>query len=163
MRIENVDPGDIKKFKTLVEEYWRELMPKATVMRTLEAFDEQFQNTFEVSSGDSLLHVAFEGDQPVGLLLYQIDGDQHQATVLEFYVTPQHRRKGIGGFIVQWMLSKFDDLGIEQIDLNVRRDNPGALAFWQAQGFGIAGYRLRQLRDPATRCAFKEVLSSDFS
>ena len=64
--------------------------------------------------------------------------------------------------MVHWLLSKCDDLGIEQIDLNVRRDNPDALAFWQAQGFGIAGYRLRQLRDPATRSAFKEVLSSDF-
>ena len=162
MKIERVDPVDIEKFKTLVEEYWRELMPKATAMRSPEAFDAQFRNTFEVNRADSLLHVAFEGDQPVGLFLYQIAGDQHRATVSEFYVRSQHRRKGIGSAMVQWMLSKFDDLGIEQIDLNVRRDNPDALAFWQAQGFGIAGYRLRQLRDPATRSAFKEVLSSDF-
>jgi ribosomal protein S18 acetylase RimI-like enzyme len=162
MRVENVKTADIKTFKWLVEEYWRELMPKATAMQTPETFDAQFQNTFEDKRDDCLLHIAFEGDQPVGLFLFQIASDQHQAAILEFYVRPQNRRKGVGSAMVHWLLSKCDDLGIEQIDLNVRRDNPDALAFWQAQGFGIAGYRLRQLRDPATRSAFKEVLSSDF-
>ena len=162
MRIENVDSVDIKEFRTLVEEYWRELMPKAAAMRSPEAFGAQFRDTFEANSPNSFPHVVLEGDQPVGLFLYQIDADQRRATVSEFYVRPQHRRKGSGSAMVQWILSRFDDLGIKQVDLNVRRDNPDALAFWQAQGFGIAGYRLRQLRDPATRSAFKGVLSSDF-
>ena len=52
--------------------------------------------------------------------------------------------------------------GIRQLDLNVRRDNPNALSFWEAQGFGIAGYRLRMYRDPETGTAYKGVLSSDF-
>ena len=162
MRIENVKTADIKTFKWLVEEYWRELMPKSTAMQSPETFDVQFRSTFEGKREDRLLHIAFEGDQSVGLFLFQIASDQHQASILEFYVRPQNRRKGVGSAMVHWLLSKCDDLGIEQIDLNVRRDNPDALAFWQAQGFGIAGYRLRQLRDPATRSAFKEVLSSDF-
>lgn len=44
----------------------------------------------------------------------------------------------------------------------MRRDTPEALAFWEAQGFGIAGYRMRMYRDPKTGKAFKGVLSSDF-
>ena len=81
MRIENVDSVDIKQFKALVEEYWRELMPKAAAMRSSESFDAQFRSTFEANSRDDRLHVVFEGDQPVGLFLYKIDGDQRRATV----------------------------------------------------------------------------------
>lgn len=51
-------------------------------------------------------------------------------------------------------------LKIEQID-HVRRDTPAALAFWQAQGFGIASYRLRQYRDPQRGVACRGALSSD--
>jgi ribosomal protein S18 acetylase RimI-like enzyme len=39
-------------------------------------------------------------------------------------------------------------VGVERIDLYVQRDDPRALAFWQAQGSGIAGYRMRIYRDP---------------
>ncbi|MBV7330555.1 hypothetical protein KFU94_20385 [Chloroflexi bacterium TSY] len=53
-------------------------------------------------------------------------------------------------------------MGIEQIELNVRRDNPEALAFWQAQGFRIALYQMRQYRDPQTGQSFIGALSSDF-
>ena len=56
-----------------------------------------------------------------------------------------------------------DDLGIEQIDLNVRRDTPHALEFWQAQGFMIGHYELTQYRDPIKRIGFRGALSSDFA
>jgi ribosomal protein S18 acetylase RimI-like enzyme len=62
----------------------------------------------------------------------------------------------------RWLLSHLDRLGVEQIDLNVRHDSPAALAFWEAQGFGIAVYRMRQYRDPKTGTAFVGALSSDF-
>jgi ribosomal protein S18 acetylase RimI-like enzyme len=50
---------------------------------------------------------------------------------------------------------------VERIDLNVRRDSPAALAFWQAQDFGIAGYRMRMYRDPERGTAYEGALSSD--
>ncbi len=82
--------------------------------------------------------------------------------VNDFYVLPEARRQGYGRAMVQWLLAHLDSLGVEQIDLDVRRDNPDALAFWQAQGFGIALYRLRQYRDPESGTAFVGALSSDF-
>jgi len=56
---------------------------------------------------------------------------------------------------------------VERVDLDVRRDNPQALAFWQAQGFGIAAYRMRIYRDPdsgtvrSSAAAYVGALSSD--
>ena len=52
---------------------------------------------------------------------------------------------------------------MELVDLNARRDNPQALAFWAAQGFRIALYRLRQYPDPKTGEAYIGALSSDFT
>ena len=53
--------------------------------------------------------------------------------------------------------------GVELIECNVRRDNPQALAFWEAQGFRIALYRLRQYRDPKRGTSYVGALSSDFT
>jgi ribosomal protein S18 acetylase RimI-like enzyme len=49
------------------------------------------------------------------------------------------------------------------VDLSVRRDTPQALAFWEALGFRIASYHLRQYRDPAAHQSFMGALSSDLA
>ena len=56
-----------------------------------------------------------------------------------------------------------DGLGVDRIDLNVRRDNPSALTFWESQGFMIAGHELTQYRDPHKDIGFRGALSSDFT
>jgi len=52
---------------------------------------------------------------------------------------------------------------VQLIELNVRRDTPQALAFWESQGFRIASYRLHQYRDPKTGTSYIGALSSDFA
>ena len=34
--------------------------------------------------------------------------------------------------------------GVVKVDLNVRKDNPVAFAFWQSVGFELAHYQMRQ-------------------
>jgi ribosomal protein S18 acetylase RimI-like enzyme len=93
---------------------------------------------------------------------FVVDKDEKRATIHDFYVIPEERRRGHASAMVSWLFKFLDKRGIERIDLNVRRDNPTALAFWQSQGFGITAYRLRQYRDPKTGTAYTGVLSSDF-
>ncbi len=52
---------------------------------------------------------------------------------------------------------------IETVKLTVLRTNPQALAFWEAQGFRIAHYLMRQYRDPQSGQLFVGALSSDFA
>ncbi|MBN1811000.1 MAG: GNAT family N-acetyltransferase, partial [Anaerolineae bacterium] len=98
-----------------------------------------------------------------GFVSLEVFTAQKRVFVGNFYIIPEERRKGYGTAMVAWLLSRLDSIGVEQIDLNVRRDNPAALAFWQAQGFGIAGYRLRMYRDPESGTAFEGALSSDLA
>ena len=97
----------------------------------------------------------------MGFFAYDLSEDSKSVFIGNFYVVPRERRKGHGTAMVQWLFSHLDGLGVERIDLHVRRDNPGALAFWQAQGFGVADYRMRQYRDPERGTAYVGALSSD--
>jgi ribosomal protein S18 acetylase RimI-like enzyme len=65
--------------------------------------------------------------------------------------------------MIKAVFTELDQLGVELIELNVRRDSPQALAFWEAQGFRIALHRLRQFRDPKRGTSYIGALSSDFT
>jgi ribosomal protein S18 acetylase RimI-like enzyme len=90
----------------------------------------------------------------VGFVAYAVDEARKSASINDFYVVPEARRRGYGAAMVQAVYAQLDQLGVELVELNVRRDNPQALAFWVAQGFRIALYRLRQYRDPKTGKAY---------
>ena len=146
----------------MVEAYWQELMPKARSVRDPEQRETTFRAEFDWDGGNNHPYWAMVDRRWVGFMAFEVSDDQRQARVNNFYVVPAERRKGYGTAMAQWLFSYLDNLGVERIDLNVRRDNPSALAFWQAQGFGIAGYRLRQYRNPESGTAFVGALSSDF-
>ena len=157
-----VDKSEIPQFRLMVEAYWQEMMPKAASLQTPEARDAYFAREFTWAGGNDHPYWAIADDTYVGFIAFEVELTSKFACINNFYIVPEARRKGNGSALMQWIFTHLDSLGIEQIDLNVRRDNPHALAFWQSQGFGIAKYHLRQYRDPVTHTAFKGVLSSDF-
>lgn len=148
-------------FREMVEAYWAELMPKADVVATAAAREAYFAEEFTWADGDRHPYWAIADGQPAGFLSFSVDRNARRATVHDFYVIPSRRRQGVGSTMVRWLFAHLDRLGVERIDLNVRRDNPRALAFWEAQGFGIAGYRMRMYRDPERGTAYHGALSSD--
>lgn len=162
LSIEKVKSTEVQRFRSMAEAYWQELMPKADVVRVPVQREIYFQEQFAWDGGNNHPHWAIADNRRIGLMAFEVSDDQKRAKVNNFYVIPEKRRQGYGTSMVQWLLSYFDELGVERIDLDVRRDNPGALAFWDSRGFGIAGYRLRQYRDPQSGTAFVGALSSDF-
>jgi len=163
LSIEKVGTEDSAHFREMVKAYWQELMPKADVATDPDKWEAYFQDQFAWDGGNNHPHWAIlDDDRRIGFMTFEVSDDDVCARVNDFYVVPEERRKGYGSAMVQWLFSHLDSLGVERIDLSVRRDNPTALAFWQAQGFGIAGYRLRQYRDPETGTAYVGALSSDF-
>jgi ribosomal protein S18 acetylase RimI-like enzyme len=154
LRIEQVGADDIARLREIVAEYWRELMPKSDVVNDPARWEARFREQFGQP------YWMLEDGDPIGLVAFEVAGKR--ARVDEFYVVPEKRRLGYGTVLVKWLFAHLDSLGVGQIDLDVRRDNPGALGFWEAQGFGLAGYRLRMYRDPESGTAFVGALSSDF-
>ena len=145
-------------FLLVVDVYWQEIMPHANV-----AVDPLKRAAYFAWEGDSRRpQWIAEGEGQVGFLSVSIDSISKIAFIEDFYIVPTARHMGYGRAAVQALYQQLDALGIMQMDLNVRRDTPQALAFWQALGFRIGSYRLRQYRDPTRHESFIGALSSDF-
>ena len=127
MEIKQVDPEDRAPFRELVEAYWRELMPQSPALLDPDRNEANFQYCFAWDGGDRHPYWALVDDQPVGFMAFEVNGREKRAAVHDFYIRPPARRRGYGGAMVAWLLAHLDSHGVEQIDLNVRRDNAAAL------------------------------------
>jgi [ribosomal protein S18]-alanine N-acetyltransferase len=68
---------------------------------------------------------------------------------LEFVlVHPQVRRRGIGAMLVHAALNWARDLGADEIRLEVRESNTGAVQLYERCGFVLAGRRAAYFADP---------------
>ena len=151
---------EFPQFRLHLEAYWQELMPHADVIKDATSRDRYFQERFV--EGRFELYVAVDGTEQVGLLAVAVEDTKQSAVIEDFYVFPQSRRKGYGRAMVASLYALLDRRNITLVELNVRRDNLQALAFWEAIGFRIGSYRMRQYRDPKIGKSFVGALSSDF-
>jgi ribosomal protein S18 acetylase RimI-like enzyme len=156
--IEKMADHDLAKFRELVLIYWQELIPNSEIWRDVKLQNAHFQQEFDWDDLNCRPHWLKSADQIVGFINFAVFPPR--AEIDDFFIIPEARRHGYGTQAVRALFKHFDELGIGQIDLNVRRDNSVGLAFWQAQGFGIAGFLMRQYRDPATGTAFSGEVSS---
>jgi ribosomal protein S18 acetylase RimI-like enzyme len=129
--------------------YWKELMPDAPVvrdpMRRAAYFDEQFVHADDTR----MVWWAMRDDSRIGFARIERweNHDGSGGTIRDFYIAPAARRQGLGSRFAQEILEQMDRGGCLRVDLNVRHDNPAALVFWQAQGFALQSYQLRQYLD----------------
>ena len=159
--LEPLVPVDQPAFRALADAYWQEIMPTADVVADPERRSAYFAAHW--SRPDLQVFWAMAGAERVGFVAVTLDAAARTAFVEDFYVRADRRRQGYGAATVRALSAWLDRAGIVQVDLNVRRDTPRALQFWEAQGFRIASFRLRQYRDPATGTGFVGALSSDFA
>src|SRR5215216_4788504 len=128
--LERVSPADILDFRKRVEEYWEELMPYAAVIKDQKSREAYFRECFTWDGGNHHPHWAIADGQRVGFASFEVSPATKSATIASFYVFPNERRKGYGTALMQALYEQFDKLAVELVELNVRRDNPGALKFW---------------------------------
>lgn len=163
LHLEPIKQSEIGQFRQMLDMYWQELMPHADVVNSPEHNQTYFQNRFKWDSHHHPPYWALVNDRPVGFVHFTIDPEKHAASIEDFYVVEQDRRKGYGKRMVEALYSLLDQWGVTAIELNVRRDNPQALSFWESVGFRTALYCMRQYRDSETGQWLIGALSSDFA
>lgn len=159
----DLEVADIYECHPHIEAYWCEIMPKSDVVTDPSKLENYFLARFADDINQRKLYWAIVNSERVGFVTLTIADNKQKATIDDFYILPSFRRRGFGTAVMQAIYQHLDTFQIEQIDLNVRRDTPQALKFWEAQGFRIAHYQMRQYRDPNTGTSFIGALSSDFS
>ena len=84
-------------------------------------------------------YVAVHGEKIVGITgLRDIAGEGEITNVV---VTPEYRRMGIARLLLTKALGKCEELGIEDVTLEVRAGNEPAIALYQSLGFEGEGLR----------------------
>lgn len=133
VRLVQVAARDVAAFRAMAEAYWRELMPRADVVRDQARRATYFQERFAWDGGPGHPRWAVADGRRIDFVMFNVSDDRRVAHVHDFYVVPPARRRGHGGAMARELLAQLDRLGVRQVDLNVRADNPRALAFGQAQ------------------------------
>ena len=61
--------------------------------------------------------------------------DGHRGWIYYMAVAPSHRRRGLGGQIMEAVESKMLELGCPKINIQVRAENSGVLEFYEGIGY----------------------------
>lgn len=163
VQLQPIQPSEQAQLRSMAEAYWQEIMPTADVVQDAERRPRYFHERFPLDDEKRRVQWAIVEGRVVGFIAITINPVRKQVMVEDFYVLPSERRKGYGAAMIHALYQQVDKTAIAMVELTVRRDNPQALAFWEAQGFRIAHYLMRQYRDPKTGQLFIGALSSDFN
>lgn len=79
--------------------------------------------------------VAADGGEIVGYAVGSVSGKEGH--VVSVAVDPRHRRKRIGTALLSAVAAKLTAEGVKQIQLEVRKGNAGAIAFYERMGYRI--------------------------
>ncbi|MDD4493763.1 MAG: GNAT family N-acetyltransferase [Eubacteriales bacterium] len=129
-------------FKNLMFPYNRELDEnKLGSEPTSDEFILKFTQSCINMQGthDRHLELAFVDNEPIGFLYGKVDHEHHRGHkkigygyVMEFYIKPEHRRKGYGRIMLRRLEQHFSGHGIKRMYLNTGASGE---AFWKAMGF----------------------------
>ena len=106
--------------------------------RSLESWSEQADNA--ATGRDRAVFLAFIEDQPVGIAaLYRDAEDQALGDVVQVWVAPAHRGRGVSGELLDALLSWARDSGFERLSAWVNGENRRAARFFEKHGFEMTG------------------------
>lgn len=78
-----------------------------------------------------------------GMMLTPWDGQ-----VTNIATHPKHRRRGYGRLVTEALLKTAEESGAEEVSLEVRASNAGAIALYEGLGFETAGVRKGFYQNP---------------
>jgi len=89
--------------------------------------------------------VATDADEVVGFLACAGQGDAWH--ILNVTVDPDHRRRGLGGMLVDGIIALLDGRPYDRYTLEVRVSNDAAIRLYRGRGFVDSGVRPRYYSD----------------
>ena len=99
----------------------------------------------ELDRREGAMLVAVDGDAVVGFIACAGQGDSWH--ILNVTVDADHRRRGIGGMLVDGVISALDGRPYDRYTLEVRVSNDAAIRLYRARGFVDCGVRPRYYSD----------------
>ena len=142
--VRRMSPGDAdavtKLWKGTVE-YHAGIDPRLAVRENAEQSFRQFLRRSIGASDDVILLVAESAGEIVGFLIGLIRDQapvfvrSRHGYIVDIYVEPAFRRKGIGRALVEKATEWFSARGMDHLRLRVSAVNEAGIAFWKGIGF----------------------------
>ena len=147
--------------RRLTEEDWAAV--RTIRLRALETAPEVFGTTLDQEAGQPESFWRSRLADPLNAMVCGFDGHgavafaglregaggnvRHRATIWGVFVAETHRSQRLGRQVMTALLALADDLpGIETTELNVRADNPSAIALYRSLDFHAIGTIPRALK-----------------
>jgi GNAT superfamily N-acetyltransferase len=144
LTVDRADLSEHEDIKRLIAEYHASEGITPIKERIAWVVDQQLRHQAE-----GLLLVARDKDTIVGVALavYTPSAELGRVmTVNDFYVRPDHRRKGVGRELAKRLVEECRRMKIDEIGLEVFMGNKTAASFWKSMGFRRADRFLFRLK-----------------
>jgi ribosomal protein S18 acetylase RimI-like enzyme len=134
-----VDDADFDALFAMFEVYCVEVEAFDEIAGPTLSSDERRADLLEGAEDELWEWIQVDGER-AGFLMSKVYEDdplpaERTAEILECYVTPEHRRSGVGRAAVEAWLAEERAAGTSLVEAGVLRDNEAARAFWAAMGF----------------------------
>lgn len=127
-------------FFALMDPYHRELAPYDPLGDPLDPAQYRAAMLDDME-GRELRWIVADGER-AGFAMVRVlpdfpDERSDVAEIIEFYVLPEHRRRGVGRAAVEALLAEHRRRGTALVEAGILRDNAPARAFWASLGFEV--------------------------
>lgn len=120
---------------------------ESAIERSAESWQVQADST--VLGPDRATFIAFSGDTPVGIsALYRDDGGAEVGEVLQVWVAPAYRGRGVAVDLMDALFAWAGENGYRRVVATIAAGNDRALAFYRKYGFGVS--------DETPRCGWDD-------
>ncbi len=149
LRMTPVHRSERDQLYAMVDEYWQQIRPQGSHFANDPAarakyFDAEFWDEHE----SRFLWWAKLDETVVGFAKTELMPDpvwERLGSIGDFYIAAEYRGRGHGRAFARLLYDWFAQRGITYMRLYVRADNPGALAFWEKEGFETVRYQMRKM------------------
>jgi ribosomal protein S18 acetylase RimI-like enzyme len=113
----------------------------STYAREVKLADADWLSRSERWVGENAVgYLAMDAGQPVGLVVSHIDEhDRAKAHANSMWVSPTHRRQGVGRMLIDAITAWSRDNGAHWLYLMVTSSNHAAIKFYEQNGFTMTG------------------------
>lgn len=121
----------------------------------LDAWSEKLLSE-EIGKENKHYFVLTEGEEILGYGGFAKVLDEGH--IMNIAVSPLHRRKGIGSYILDLFVAEATNLGINSLTLEVRASNEAARKLYEKSGFVLSGKRTGYYHDKEDGCIYWKYL-----
>jgi ribosomal protein S18 acetylase RimI-like enzyme len=138
MTVREASAADIQAIREVARASWEADYPGILSRETAEEGVEEWYTPERLRAAlvdsKALLFVAVEEDSPVGFVHGAVTGEG-EGHVLRLYVHPDHRRRGVGGRLLERARDELVAYGVDRIYAQTLADNDLGNAFYRDRGF----------------------------